>query len=124
MTKISRRVELLTHIDSVKITNSKEEWMLDVQFNQGELVVFKFDGEKFRHFTPDKKALQKFMDKQEKEHAKLNRPLTAEENDQEMKEFRDLPTILEEIEVVYKKEPTSETINLVLYVKELIAWLQ
>ena len=124
MTKISRRVELLTHIDSVKITNSKEEWMLDVQFNQGELVVFKFDGEKVRHFTPDKKALEKFMAKKEKEHAKLNRQLTQAEHDQEMKEFRDLPTILEEIEVVYKKEPTSETINLVLYVKELIAWLQ
>lgn len=43
MEKIKRRVEVLTHIDSVKIVNSKEEGMLDVQFNQGDLVVFKFD---------------------------------------------------------------------------------
>lgn len=121
--KIKRRVEVLTHIESVKIVNSKEEWMIDVQFNQGDLVVFKFDGELFRVSIANKKEYEKFVERKEKEHAKLNRPLTAEEHDQEMKEFRELPTELEEIEVLYKKEPTAETINLALYVKELIKWL-
>jgi len=37
-----------------------------------------------------------------------------------MKEFRALPTELEEIEVLYRKEPTEELINLVLYTKQLI----
>jgi hypothetical protein len=60
------------------------------------------------------------MAKKEKEHAKLNRELTQAEHDQEMREFRELPTELDEIEVLYKKEPTAETINLALYVKELI----
>ena len=50
--KIKRRVELLTHIDWVKITNSKDWLMLDVQFNQGELVPFKFDGENFQYQQP------------------------------------------------------------------------
>lgn len=121
--KIKRRVELLTHIDSVKIVNSKEEWMLDVQFNQWELVVFKFDWELFRVQTADKKAYEQFAAKKEKEHAKLNRPLTQAENDQELKEFRELPTELEEIEVLYRKEPTSEVINMALYVKEITKWL-
>lgn len=121
--KIKRRVEVLTHIESVKIVNSKEEWMIDVQFNQWELVPFKFDGDMFRVSTANKKELEKFMAKKEKEHAKLNRELTQAEHDQEMKEFRELPTELDEIEVLYKKEPTAETINLALYVKELIKWL-
>ena len=94
--------------------------MLDVQFNQGELVPFKFDGENFRVPTANKKELEKFIAKKEKEHAKLNRPQTQEEHDQEMKEFRELPTELEEIEVLYRKEPTEELINLVLYTKQLI----
>lgn len=122
--KIKRRVELLTHIDWVKITNSKDWLMLDVQFNQGELVPFKFDGENFRVPTANKTELEKFIAKKEKEHAKLNRPQTQEEHDQEMKEFRELPTELEEIEVLYRKEPTEELINLVLYTKQLIEWVQ
>ena len=122
--KIKRRVEVLTHIESVKIVNSKEEWLLDVQFNQGDLVVFKFDWEKFWVSTANKTELEKFIAKKEEEHAKLNRPLTAEESDQEMKEFRALPTELEEIEVLYRKEPTEELINLVLYTKQLIEWVQ
>jgi hypothetical protein len=94
--------------------------MLDVQFNQNELVPFKFDGENFRVPTANKKELENFIAKKEKEHAKLNRPQTQEEHDQEMKEFRELPTELEEIEVLYRKEPTEELINLVLYTKQLI----
>lgn len=122
--KIKRRVELLTHIDSVKIANSKEQGMIDVQFNQGELVPFKFDWVSFRVSTANKVELEKFIAKKEKEHAKLNRPQTQEEHDQEMKEFRELPTELEEIEVLYRKEPTEKIINLALYVKELIEWVQ
>ena len=122
--KIKRRVELLTHIDSVKITNSKDEWMIDVQFNQWELVPFKFDGDNFRVPTANKAELEKFIAKKEKEHAKLNRPQTQAEHDQEMKEFRELPTELEQIEVLYRKEPTDDIINLVLYTKQLIEWVQ
>lgn len=121
--KIRRRVEVLTHIDSIKITNSKEQGMIDVQFNQWELVVFKFDWETFFVATANKKELDKFIAKKEKEHAKLNRVLTQSENEQEMKEFRELPTELEEIEVLFIKDIKEDAINMSLYIKNLLKWL-
>jgi hypothetical protein len=74
----------------------------------------------FRVQTAAKDAVEKFVARKEKEHAKLNRELTQAEHDQEMKEFRELPTELEAIEVLYRKEPTEELINLVSYTKQLI----
>lgn len=70
--------------------------------------------------VPNRDEIKKFTDKKEKEHAKLNRALTQSENEQDMKEFHQLPSELEEIEVLFTNSVTEEPVNLVLYINELI----
>ena len=112
------RIEVIPDIIGCKIV-SEEEWYT-VHFNQWYLVPFKFDGEKFFVETYNKEALKEFTERKEKEVAKLNRRQTEQEEAQRLKEMQDLPREKEETRVVYKKDPTEPTIDLALYVKELI----
>jgi hypothetical protein len=83
-------------------------------------VPFKFDGEKFYVETVEKKALAEFKKKMEKETAKLNRPKTQTEEAQDVAEMQLLPKEVEEIKVIYRKDPTSPVVDMALYVKEII----
>lgn len=65
-------------------------------------------------------ALEKFMAKKELEEKKLNRKKTEAENKQDMDEMNELPKQLEDIKVVYRKDPTSPIVDLVLYVNEIL----
>ena len=56
-----------------KISETKEDGIYDVLFNQGYLVPFKFDGKKFMVERVEKKALEEFRKKKEEEEKKLNR---------------------------------------------------
>ena len=124
MVNIKTRVEVITDILSVKIVqDDQKEWMLQVLFNQWYLVPFKFDGEKFYVETVEKKALAEFKKKMEKETAKLNRPKTQTEEAQDVAEMQLLPKEVEEIKVIYRKDPTSPVVDMALYVKEIIEWL-
>jgi len=124
MVNIKTRVEVITDLLSVKIVqDDKKEWMLQVLFNQGYLVPFSFDGDKFYVETVEKEALKKFREEKEAENKKLNRKKTEHEEAQDMAEMQLLPKEIEEIKVLYKKDPTSPTIDLSLYVKEIIEWL-
>lgn len=66
------------------------------------------------------KALEKFKKKIEAEEKKLNRKKTEAENKQDMEEMNKLPKVMEDIKVVYRKDPTSPIVDLVLYVNEII----
>lgn len=112
------RIEVIPDIIGCKIVSEEDGYT--VHFNQWYLVPFKFDGEKFFVETYEKKALKAFTEKKEKEVSKLNIAPTQTEEAQRLKEMQDLPKEKEEIKVVYKKDPTEPTIDLALYVKELI----
>jgi RNA-splicing ligase RtcB len=91
-----------------------------VLFNKGYLVPFKFDGKTFQVERVEPEALEKFRLKKEAEDKKLNRKKTDAENKQDMAEMDELPKIYEDIKVVYRKDPTSPIVDLVLYVNEII----
>lgn len=113
-------IEVITDVVTVKISESKEEWIYDVFFNQGYLVPFKFDGKTFQVERVEPEALEKFRLKKEAEEKKLNRKKTPEEDKQDIDEMRELPKIYEDIKVLYRKDPTSPIVDLVLYVNEII----
>jgi hypothetical protein len=91
-----------------------------VLFNQGYLVPFKFDGQKFQVERVEPEALEKFRAKKEKEDMKLNRKKTDIENKQDIEQMNALPKIYEDIKVLYRKDPTSPIVDLALYVNEII----
>lgn len=115
-------IEVITDVVTVKISESEEEWIYDVLFNQGYgyLVPFKFDGKTFQVERIEPEALEKFRLKKEAEEKKLNRKKTPVEDKQDMDEMKELPKIYEDIKVVYRKDPTSPIVDLVLYVNEII----
>lgn len=113
-------IEVITDVLTVKISESKEKWIYDVLFNQGYLVPFKFDWSKFMVERIEPKALEEFTKKKEEEEKKLNRKKTPTEDKQDMDEMNGLPKIMEDIKVVYRKDPTSPIVDLVLYVNEII----
>lgn len=85
--------------------------MYDVSFNQGYLVPFKFDGSKFykESYKPeDLENLAKKMEGKQKDDPEY------------LVEMKKLPIVLDEIKVLYKKDPESKTIDLVEYVKEFL----
>ena len=118
MTK--KLIEVITDVLTVKISESEQEWVYDVLFNQWYLVPFKFDGTKFQVERVEPKALEKFRLKKEAEEKKLNRKKTPEEDKQDMDEMNDLPKIYEDINVLYRKDPTSPIVDLTLYVNEIL----
>jgi len=63
--------------------------------------------------------MEEYVAKKDKEK-KLNREKTKDEELQEIKELNDLPKELEEIKVLYRKDPTTEVIDLSLYLKEIL----
>lgn len=107
------RIEVITDILSVKIVDSDVKGMVDVLFNQGYLVPFKFDVKlkKFYVETVEKAALENF--KKSKEGKKTNEK-------KDIEELNKLPKNLEELKVYYKKDPRSRTIDLADYVLDLI----
>ncbi len=113
-------IEVITNILTVKISESKEEWIYDVLFNQGYLVPFRFNGKTFQVERVEPEALEKFRLKKEAEEKKLNRKKTDAEIKQDMDEMNELPKIYEDIKVVYRKDPTSPIVDLVSYVNEII----
>lgn len=113
-------IEVITDVLTVKISESKDEWIYDVLFNQWYLVPFKFDGKKFMVERVEPTALEKFRVKKEAEEKKLNRKKTEAENKQDMDEMNELPKVMEDIKVLYRKDPTSPIVDLVLYVNEIL----
>lgn len=120
MEKINKRIEVLTDISSVKIVDSEREWMVTIKVNDWGLVPFEFDGEKFYMEAVNKDLLKKFIKKMEDEEKKLNRAKTEEEKRQDMKELHWLEKELEEITILYRRDPESELINLALYINEIL----
>ena len=120
MEKTKKLVEVITDILTVKISESKEKWIYDVLFNQGYLVPFKFDGKKFMVERVEPTALEEFRKKKEEEEKKLNRKKTEAENKQDIEEMNELPKYMEDIKVVYRKDPTTPVIDLVSYINEIL----
>lgn len=120
MEKKQRLIEVITDVLTVKISESKEEWVYDVLFNQGYLVPFKFYGTKFMVERVEPTALEAFILKKATEEGKLNRKKTPEEDKQDMEEMNELPKVMEDIRVLYRKDPTSPVVDLVLYVNEIL----
>ena len=120
MEKQRKLIEVITDVLTVKISESKEDGIYDVLFNQGYLVPFKFDGKKFMVERVEPTALEEFRLKKEAEEKKLNRKKTPTEEKQDLDEMNELPKIMEDIKVVYRKDPTSPIVDLVLYVKEIL----
>jgi hypothetical protein len=65
-------------------------------------------------------ALEAFILKKATEEGKLNRKKTPEEDKQDMEEMNELPKVMEDIRVLYRKDPTSPVVDLVLYVNEIL----
>lgn len=109
------RIEVITDILSVKIVNSDTEGMLDVLFNQGYLVPFKFDTKLWKFYveTVQKDALEEF---------KKNKEGKKTDDKEDLEELKNLPKELEEIKVFYKKDPMSWTIDLKDYVLDLLQY--
>lgn len=122
MEKLNKRIEIITDIASVKIVDSKEDGMITIKINDWNLVPFQFDWEKFYMESTKRDELEKFISKIEKEEKKLNRDKTETERRQDMKELQELPTELQEITILYRKDPESKLINMVSYIKEIIEW--
>lgn len=122
MEKLNKRIEIITDIASVKIVDSKEDGMITIKINDWNLVPFQFDWEKFYMEATKRDELEKFISKIEKEEKKLNRDKTETERRQDMKELQSLPTELQEITILYRKDPESKLINMVSYIKEIIEW--
>lgn len=122
MEKLNKRIEIITDIASVKIVDSKEDGMITIKINDWNLVPFQFDWEKFYMEATKRDELEKFISKIEKEEKKLNRDKTETERRQDMKELQELPTELQEITILYRKDPESKLINMVSYIKEIIEW--
>lgn len=122
MEKLNKRIEIITDIASVKIVDSKEDGMVTIKINDWNLVPFQFDWEKFYMEATKRDELEKFISKIEKEEKKLNRDKTETERRQDMKELQSLPTELQEITILYRKDPESKLINMVSYIKEIIEW--
>jgi hypothetical protein len=120
MEKQRKLIEVITDVLTVKISESKEAGIYDVLFNQGYLVPFRFDGKKFMVERVEPTALEEFRKKKEEEEKKLNRKKTPTEEKQDMDEMNELPKIYEDIKVVYRKDPTSPIVDLVLYVNEIL----
>lgn len=120
MEKQRKLIEVITDVLTVKISESKEAGWYDVLFNQGYLVPFKFDGTKFMVERVEPTALEEFRLKKEEEESKLNRKKTDAENKQDMDEMNELPKVMEDIKVLYRKDPTSPIVDLVLYVNEIL----
>ena len=120
MEKQRKLIEVITDVLTVKISESKEDGIYDVLFNQGYLVPFKFNGKKFMVERVEPTALEEFRLKKEAEEKKLNRKKTPTEEKQDLDEMNELPKIMEDIKVVYRKDPTSPIVDLVLYVKEIL----
>jgi hypothetical protein len=120
MEKQRKLIEVITDVLTVKISESKEAGIYDVLFNQQYLVPFKFDGKKFMVERVEPTALEEFLKNKEEEEKKLNRKKTPTEEKQDMDEMRELPKVYEDIKVVYRKDPTSPIVDLVLYVNEIL----
>ena len=120
MEKQRKLIEVITDVLTVKISESKEVGIYDVLFNQGYLVPFKFDGKKFMVERVEPTALEEFRLKKEAEEKKLNRKKTPAEEKQDLDEMNELPKVMEDIKVVYRKDPTSPIVDLVLYVNEIL----
>ena len=111
------RIEVITDILSVKIVDAEEN-VVDVLFNQGYLVPFKFNfvENQFYVETVNKEALEEYKNKHEGKK--------AGDPQKELQEINNLPKELEPITVLYKKDPNSETIDLRGYVLELLQYIK
>lgn len=105
------RIEVITDILSVKIVNSEEEGVLDVLFNQGYLVPFKYNiaENQFYIDSVKKEALKDFKG--------------TGDNKKDLEAIKDLPTELEPITVLYKKDPDSETLDLRGYLLNILEYV-
>ncbi len=111
-----KRIEVITEIMSVKLVKAEDDKYLDVLFNQWYLVPFKFDWKSFYQEVIEPIALKEWAEKKEK-NVKMK---TDIEKAKELQEMNDLPKILEEIKVIYRKSPYDQPIDLALYVNELL----
>lgn len=105
------RVEVITDLLSCKIYKWDDQEMYDVSFNQWLLVPFKFDWKKFYKESYKQEDLAKLAEKME---------WKSKDDPSYLLEMKKLPIELEEIKVVYKKDPESMTIDLVEYVNWLL----
>lgn len=104
------RIEVITDILSVKIVDAEEENVVDVLFNQGYLVPFKFNlaENQFYIDSVKKDALKDFK-------------WTGNQK-KDLEKIKDLPTELEPITVLYKKDPRSRTIDLRGYILDILKY--
>lgn len=104
------RIEVITDILSVKIVEADEENVYDVLFNQGYLVPFKFNivENQFYVESVKKEALKEFKETWDQK--------------KDLEALKELPKELEPIMVLYKKDPSSEVVDLRGYVLELLQY--
>lgn len=117
-------IEVITDIVTLQVSETEEKWMRDVRFNgqlQGVSIrTLKFDKKKFyiEEYEPEQR--KKYIENKKKEEEKLNRPKTKEEESQDLEELLKIPTLLQEIKVVYRKSPTEDIIDMVSYINQII----
>lgn len=105
------KIEVITDLLSCKIYKWDDQEMYDVSFNQWYLTPFKFDWVNFWKESYKPEDLTELMESMEGK---------AKDDPEYISELKKLEVVLEKITVVYKEKPDTETVDLVLYVNELI----